>query len=84
MRGGGGALTRWRAGVGMWRSCCARGWGSPGETTHGGGAVEARRGAGVGEAAEALTQGNCVDCGPCLGHNKQMGLLESVYFVLAS
>jgi hypothetical protein len=46
--------------------------------------VEARRGAGVGEAAEALTQGNCVDCGSYLGHNKQLGLLGSVYFILAS
>jgi hypothetical protein len=45
--------------------------------------VEARWDAGVGEAVEALTQGNCVDCGSCLGHNKQLGLLGSVYFVLA-
>jgi hypothetical protein len=69
--------------MGRWRSCCARGWGSPGETERGGGAVEARWDAGVGEAVEALTQGNCVDCGSCLGHNKQLGLLGSVYFVLA-
>jgi hypothetical protein len=61
----------------------ARGWGGGGRAARGGGGALPRRRTGVGEAAEALTQGNCVDCGSCLGHNKQLGLLGSVYFVLA-
>jgi hypothetical protein len=54
-------------------------------TAHGGGAVEARRSTGVGESADQFqSPGQLRRLWACLGHNKQMGLPGSVYFVLAS
>jgi hypothetical protein len=72
-RGGGGALAM-----------TARGDGAV-VTARGGGAAEARRGAGVGEAADQFqSPGQLRRLWACLGHNKQMGLPGSVYFILAS
>jgi hypothetical protein len=71
--GGGGALAM-----------TARGDGAV-VTAHGGGVVEARRGAGVGEAADQFQSLEQLRrLWACLGHNKQLGLPGSVYFVLAS